>query len=269
MSSSSQWKGITRSREESGAETPVANAAGVFFSPRPGRRRRQGWSTAQSASEPLPSWDDSSDPQAFHHNPAQRPGPPLHYQWSDYAPLQSRPPCLRSLIAAISAVAAAGSCIMRASWVAALHTGRPPRLGLSLLVDRESVPGWDSLPLLDDYHIPDNCKLNPFVPAADHRLVQGQSSLREEERPGWRPSSGIELSPIEAESSRQDNGLDDEVAGGRRDRSEQARLNLAAQVRVGFLDHHLGGELIPWRGPPEVTPDLGEPFENLSRVPEV
>jgi hypothetical protein len=62
--------------------------------------RRQGWSAAQSASEPLPSWDDSSDPQAFHHNPAQRPGPPLHYQWRDYAPLQSRPPCLRSPIAA-------------------------------------------------------------------------------------------------------------------------------------------------------------------------
>ena len=92
--------------------------------------------------EPLPSLDDKSDPRAFHHNPAQRPGLPLHYQCRDYAPLQSRPPCLCSLIAAgsrshgvpphraysserrtaISAVAACGSCIMRAS-----HGGREPK----------------------------------------------------------------------------------------------------------------------------------------------
>ena len=96
--------------------------------------------------EPLPSLDDRSDPQAFHHNPAQRRGLALHYQCRDYAPLQSRPPCHCSLIAAalrrssgsracrgrsrshsvpphgaysserrtaIFAVAAGGSCIMR------------------------------------------------------------------------------------------------------------------------------------------------------------
>jgi hypothetical protein len=40
--------------------------------------------------EPLPSLDDRSDPQAFHHNSAQRPGLGLHYQCRDYAPLQSR-----------------------------------------------------------------------------------------------------------------------------------------------------------------------------------
>jgi hypothetical protein len=50
--------------------------------------------------EPLPSLDDSSDLQAFHYNPAQRPDLALHYQCRDYAPLQSRHPCLCSLIAA-------------------------------------------------------------------------------------------------------------------------------------------------------------------------
>ena len=119
------------------------------------RCRRQGWSAPEVSPgqgrkahpEPLPSLDDRSDPQAFHHNPAQRPGLALDYQCCDYAPLQSRPPCLCSLIAAalrrgsgsracrgrsrshsllshraysserrtaISAVAAGGSCIMRA-----------------------------------------------------------------------------------------------------------------------------------------------------------
>ena len=64
--------------------------------------------------EPLPSSDARSDPQAFHHNPARRPGLALHYQWRDYAPLQSRPPC-----PAPYRIAAGGSCIMRA---------RPPRI---------------------------------------------------------------------------------------------------------------------------------------------
>jgi len=47
--------------------------------------------------EPLPSLDGRSDPQASHHNPAQRPSLALHYQCRDYAPLQSRPPCRSSL----------------------------------------------------------------------------------------------------------------------------------------------------------------------------
>jgi hypothetical protein len=84
--------------------------------------------------EPLPSLDDRSDPQAFHHNPAQRPSLALHYQGRDYAPLQSRPPFPCSLIAAgsrshslpphraysserrtaRSAAVASVSCIMRA-----------------------------------------------------------------------------------------------------------------------------------------------------------
>jgi len=50
--------------------------------------------------EPLPPWDDRNDPQAFRHNSAQSPGLVLHYQWRDYAPLRSRPPCYPSLIAA-------------------------------------------------------------------------------------------------------------------------------------------------------------------------
>jgi hypothetical protein len=49
--------------------------------------------------EPLPSLDDRSDPQAFHHNPAQRPGLALHYQCRDYASLQRRPPCPSPLVA--------------------------------------------------------------------------------------------------------------------------------------------------------------------------
>jgi hypothetical protein len=36
-----------------------------------GRRRGQGWSAAQSASEPRPSLDDRSEPQAFHHHLGQ------------------------------------------------------------------------------------------------------------------------------------------------------------------------------------------------------
>jgi hypothetical protein len=67
--------------------------------------------------EPLPSLDDRSAPQAFHQNPAQRPGLALHYQCRDYAPLQSRSLCLvpgdRGRTAR-PAVAAGGSCVMRA-----------------------------------------------------------------------------------------------------------------------------------------------------------
>jgi hypothetical protein len=101
--------------------------------PKPGAGGRDGL-RRKAHPEPLPSLDDRSDPQAFHHNPAQRPGLALHYLWRDYAPLQSRPPCLCSLIAAgsrshsvpphrayrserrtaVSAVAAGGSCIVRA-----------------------------------------------------------------------------------------------------------------------------------------------------------
>ena len=102
------------------------------FVKRGGARGRDGL-RRKAHPEPLPSLDDRSDPQAFHHNPAQRPGLPLHYQCRDYAPLQSRPPCHCSLVAAgsrshsvrphraysserrtaRSAVAAGGSCIMR------------------------------------------------------------------------------------------------------------------------------------------------------------
>ena len=68
-------------------------------SPKPGAGGRDGL-RCKAHPEPLPSLDHRSDPQAFHHIPAQRPGLTLHYQCRDYAPLQSRPPGLSSLIAA-------------------------------------------------------------------------------------------------------------------------------------------------------------------------
>jgi hypothetical protein len=55
--------------------------------------QRRGGLRRKAHPEPLPSFADRKAPRAFHHKPAVRPGLPLHYQWRDYAPLQSRPPC--------------------------------------------------------------------------------------------------------------------------------------------------------------------------------
>ena len=68
----------------------------------PGLRRGRDGLRRKAHSEHLPSFADTKAPRAFHHHPAQRPSLGLHYQCRDYAPLQSRPPCLCSLIAAAS-----------------------------------------------------------------------------------------------------------------------------------------------------------------------
>jgi len=59
------------------------------------RHQRQGGLRRKAHPEPLPSFADWKAPRAFHHNPDERHGLPRHYQCCDYAPLQSRPPCLR------------------------------------------------------------------------------------------------------------------------------------------------------------------------------
>jgi len=46
--------------------------------PKPGTGGRDGL-RRKAHPEPLPSLDDRTDPQAFHHNPAQRPGLALHH----------------------------------------------------------------------------------------------------------------------------------------------------------------------------------------------
>jgi len=89
-----------------------------------GRRRRQGGLRRKAHPEPLASFADRKASRAFHENPAERPGLALHYQCRDYAPLQSRPSLPRAIRTGPyrserrtprSAVAAGGSCMMRAS----------------------------------------------------------------------------------------------------------------------------------------------------------
>jgi hypothetical protein len=117
--------------------------------PKTGRHRRQGGLRRKAHPEPLPFFGQRKASRAFHHIPARGPGLFLHYQCRDYAPLQSRPslphathsrlPVWRSSGSracrgrrlshsvplhrayrwqrrtARSAVAAGGSCIMRAN----------------------------------------------------------------------------------------------------------------------------------------------------------
>ena len=61
---------------------------------RSGRRRGRGGLRRKAHPEHLPSFADRKAPRAFHHNRAESPGLALHYQCRDYAPLQSRSPCL-------------------------------------------------------------------------------------------------------------------------------------------------------------------------------
>ena len=83
-------------------ETSLPRPTNRGWKPLPQERwhRGAGWSPKQSASEPLPSFAHRKAPQAFHQDPAARPGLALHYQWCDYASLQSRSPCHDPPIAA-------------------------------------------------------------------------------------------------------------------------------------------------------------------------
>jgi hypothetical protein len=82
-----------------------------------GRIRRQGHLRNKAHPEPLPSPREKAGLPDFVSHPATRQGLLLHYQCRDHAPLWSRSPCLAPSDrgrTAISAVAAGGSCIMRA-----------------------------------------------------------------------------------------------------------------------------------------------------------
>jgi len=83
-----------------------------------GRRRRQGDLRNKAHPEPLRSLRRRAGLPDFVSHPATRHGVSGYYQWCDYAPLWSRSPCL-----APSAVAAGGSCIMRARYLLRFNCG--------------------------------------------------------------------------------------------------------------------------------------------------
>ena len=71
---------------------PTADLA-VLTLPNMGRRRGQGGLRRKAHPEHLPSVADGKVPGLSTTTPPESPDLALHYQWRDYAPLQSRPPC--------------------------------------------------------------------------------------------------------------------------------------------------------------------------------